>query len=198
MTWRILDKPGAIQDGGDIDRGDGVGDNDCKEEEDASGSNEDEDNGKEGEAEEGDEDGNNESEEENNEEEEDVHLQYHEIIPYFDKEYCFLVERNGELLAIFRQDDQAIRIYTLDRCKMEWTKMKDGWDDDMVLFWDRRGAIAVTRNDDTCGCRRVYLPTFAKVDGAISFYSLQNERYHPGFYGVKEQMNAIWHHPDFD
>jgi hypothetical protein len=55
-----------------------------------------------------------------------------------------------------------------------------------------------TARDDTYGRRRVYLPAFAKEDDAVSFYSLQEGRYHPGFYGVKEQMNAIWYQPDFD
>jgi hypothetical protein len=199
MTWRVLDKPGAIQDGDDIvdDHVNEVDDNDCEdEEEDAGGSTEDEDS-----EEEGDEDGANQGEEEDNEEEEqdnEVHFDDRDIILYHDQEYCYLVERNGELLAVFRQEDRAIRVYTLDRCKMEWTKVKDGWDDDLVLFWDRRGAMAVTRHDDTYGRRRVYLPAFAKEDDAVSFYSLQEGRYHPGFYGVKEHMNAIWYQPDFD
>lgn len=170
-TWRILGKPSSTQDKGDEEDDDVDDDyNDHDEHGDDNGNDDDGDQ---------DEDGNEEEVEEHNR---------GVPTPFWDEEYSFLVEWKRELVAIFKQDEARPKTGARWHGR-SWTK--DGATTRCSSGTGRRGAVAVARHD---GPRdpRVYLPAFAKTDGAISFYSVREGEYHPGFYDVKDQMNATW------
>lgn len=65
--------------------------------------------------------------------------------------------------------------------------------DDLMLFWDRRGVVAVARHDGACG-----RPAGKSAGVLVLVLHAGAREYHPGFYGVNEQMNAIWHQTNLD
>ncbi|TVU37152.1 hypothetical protein EJB05_10452, partial [Eragrostis curvula] len=114
--------------------------------------------------------------------------------------FCYLVEFEGDLIAVFRPyDAEPIEIYRLDRSEMSWIRVLRL--DDAVLFLDNWGATIRSAVEYGC-CNRIYLPAmrYNEVEECREgvFYDLEDGNYKPGFYGLTEPMNSIWVEPNFN
>ncbi|KAJ3702548.1 hypothetical protein LUZ61_006253 [Rhynchospora tenuis] len=104
---------------------------------------------------------------------------------------CFsLLEVEGDLVAVISKDDtHANQVFRLDRSKMAWRKVEDLGD--FTLFVGLRNSIAVP-SPLKSRRNRIYLPKFDRDHTNGVFYSMDDSRYHPEFYGVKEPTTYVW------
>uniref|UniRef100_A0A8I6X9K1 KIB1-4 beta-propeller domain-containing protein n=1 Tax=Hordeum vulgare subsp. vulgare TaxID=112509 RepID=A0A8I6X9K1_HORVV len=116
-----------------------------------------------------------------------------------ERDYNYLVEWKGELIAIFRETcDASVRTFKLERSQMVWLELQGM--EDAAVFWDRTNALIHVPPAEEDSYNKVFLPNYNETDGGgrmHAFYSFREQCYYPSFY-AKEPMNAIWFQPDLD
>ncbi|KAJ1687945.1 hypothetical protein LUZ63_019335 [Rhynchospora breviuscula] len=103
---------------------------------------------------------------------------------------CALLEIQGDLVSVIRTDDtKAIQVFKLDRLKLAWSKMENL--EDTTIFIGYRNSIAVP-SPLKSSRNKIYLPKFESRDHTKGvFYSMDDHRYHPRFYGVEEPTSLV-------
>ncbi|KAJ4755946.1 F-box protein family-like [Rhynchospora pubera] len=126
---------------------------------------------------------------------EPVHL----AVPWYGDEYCHLLELNGELISVFREDDikKPIHLFKLNQSEMVWKKVEHLGD--MTLFVDRRNSIAISPLEKKY-VNRIYIPKFEgnRDSKKVIFYSMEDNRYHPCVqtHTVEEPVKCVWMEPN--
>ncbi|KAL6661325.1 hypothetical protein ACP70R_000709 [Stipagrostis hirtigluma subsp. patula] len=106
------------------------------------------------------------------------------------REFCYLVELEGELVSVFmRNDANPPRVFKLDETKMTWTEVEEIGD--AALFLDSRASYAVVSPEGGHG-NRIYFPRFSEDGKQAAFYDMETKMYHPSFYGLKQPLKCVW------
>ncbi|KAJ4817314.1 F-box protein family-like [Rhynchospora pubera] len=116
--------------------------------------------------------------------------------PCYGDEYCHLLEFNGDLISVFRNDDtkRPMRVFKLNHSEMVWEKLEHLAN--MTLFVDRRNSIAILSPEKKYA-NRIYVPRF---EGGMDpmkgmFYSMEDNRYHLSTHRVAEPLTCVWIEP---
>ncbi|KAJ3697404.1 hypothetical protein LUZ61_001109 [Rhynchospora tenuis] len=123
----------------------------------------------------------------------------HAIAPCYGDEYCHLLELNGDLVSVFREDDmkKPIRVFKFNQSLMVWEKLEHLGD--MTLFVDRRKSIAIPPLEKKY-VNRIYIPKFEgnRDSKKLIFYSMEDNRYHPSVHThtVEEPVTCVWMEPN--
>ncbi|KAJ3694785.1 hypothetical protein LUZ60_000162 [Juncus effusus] len=117
--------------------------------------------------------------------------------PAREKEDCYLMEIEGELISVFPNGgmEGSFRIFKLDQSEMDWIELDDLRD--LTLFIDRRSSIAKRAPWESCA-NRIYFPRFDDDNKLGAFYSMETKKYYPKVYGLTEPLNCVWIEPNFN
>ncbi|KAJ3705600.1 hypothetical protein LUZ61_009305 [Rhynchospora tenuis] len=119
----------------------------------------------------------------------------HEV-PFRGTQDCYLLELGGDLVSIFKYNypDFNVRIFKLDKLKMEWIPVEDlaGW----TLFLDPRSSFAKP-SPHKCWSNKIFFTTIhSGSTKTCAAYCIKSKRYDINFCDTKKPFDCVWLEPN--